>query len=222
MAFTSEATNLIEPSVGDASDFQVYLRVRGTPAVTLVSATPDGSPGNAGSEIPALNADGSVVAFYSSASDLAANDANGRSDVFVYNAKAGRLTLISRTLGGASGNNASSLPSISADGRYVAFTSYASDLVAGDTNGKADIFVFDRRERVLQRASVSADGEEGNGDSSTPAISADGRFVAFTSASTTWSPRAPCRPRISIVTILLRGERPCVGRSSGEPGDDWM
>ena len=70
-------------------------------------------------------------------------------------------------------------PRLSADGRYVAFGSDASNLVPDDTNGVADIFVYDRQTNTIERVSVAADGTQGNGESYLPAISADGRYVAF-------------------------------------------
>ena len=83
---------------------------------------------------------------------------------------------------GTQGNGSSEYsgdPSISADGRYVAFMSDASNLVPGDTNGNADIFVYDRQTDSIERVSVASDGTEGNSKSISPSLSADGRYVAF-------------------------------------------
>lgn len=85
---------------------------------------------------------------------------------------------------GVQGNSASQEPAISANGRFVAFWSFASNLVAGDTNGRVDVFVRDRQDGTTTRVSVSAAGVQGNGASYEPAISADGRFVAFHSDAT--------------------------------------
>ena len=85
---------------------------------------------------------------------------------------------------GTEGNNASESPSISADGRFVAFESYASNLVSGDTNADGDIFVYDRQNHRVERMSVADDGSQGNAASTAPAISADGRLVTFQSAAT--------------------------------------
>ena len=92
-------------------------------------------------------------------------------------------SLISLGFDGGEADGASFTPAISADGRYVAFASAASTLVAGDTNGVEDVFVFDRAERTTERVSLSGQGEAGNGASYDPAVSADGRYVAFTSAA---------------------------------------
>jgi Tol biopolymer transport system component len=92
--------------------------------------------------------------------------------------------LVSRSDGGTRGNGASNEPVISGDGRYVAFTSGASNLVAGDSNGTSDVFVFDRVAHTLRRASTDANGVQANGASGDPAITPDGRYVAFSSTAT--------------------------------------
>ena len=95
---------------------------------------------------------------------------------------AGQVTSrVSVDSGGAQGNNNSIFPSISADGRYVAFESIASNLVGGDTNLKQDIFVHDRQSGTTERVCVDSSGAQGNGDSFFPSISAVGHYVAFES-----------------------------------------
>src|SRR5207302_2591866 len=95
---------------------------------------------------------------------------------------------------GAQGNGSSGLlsfafpPALSADGRFVAFVSFATNLVAGDTNGATDVFVHDRQTGITERVSVASDGTEGNSWSVSPAISADGRIVAFISDATNLLP----------------------------------
>src|SRR5690606_33451585 len=131
---------------------------------------------------------GRYVAFTSGASNLVGGDTNGVSDVFVHDRRTGRTTLVSRSTAGVQGNNFSTGAAISADGRYVAFGSFASNLVPGDTNGTWDVFVHDRQTGVTTRVSVDSNGTEGNLPSSSPAISADGRFVAFQSDSTNLVP----------------------------------
>ena len=95
----------------------------------------------------------------------------------------GGPSLISLAVDGREADGASFTPAISADGRWVAFASSASTLVSGDTNGTEDVFVYDRVRRTTERVSVSPAGEQSNGDSYGPAISADGRYVAFTSSA---------------------------------------
>lgn len=128
---------------------------------------------------PSLSADGGFVAFHSVASDLVAGDGNGVHDVFVRDLMAGTTMRASLDLAGRDPNGRSMDPSLSADGRYVAFQSYASDLVAGDGNHAADVFVRDLVGGTTTRASVDAEGGDPNGSSYAPAFSADGRYVAF-------------------------------------------
>src|SRR5207249_8340068 len=89
---------------------------------------------------------------------------------------------------GTEGNSASTQPSISADGRFVAFASDATNLVPGDTNGAIDVFVHDRLTGTTERVSVDSAGTQGNNSSAEPSISADGRFVAFDSSATNLVP----------------------------------
>ena len=93
----------------------------------------------------------------------------------------GDTTRVSLDSTGNEGNDSSDVPSISADGRYVAFVSSADNLVPGDTNSRADVFVRDRQTETTTRVSLDSTGNEGNGLSNRPNISADGRYVAFSS-----------------------------------------
>src|SRR6266545_4216081 len=154
--------------------------------MTRVSVDSFGNQGNGGSFRPALSADGAVVAFDSDATNLVMGDTNGASDVFMY--EAGQTTLVSVGLGGAAGNSDSYDPSISPNGRFVAFYSVATNLVNGDTNtcgpfttpgSCSDVFVRDLQMGQTTRVSVASDGNQGNSVSYDPSISADGRFVAF-------------------------------------------
>src|SRR5207253_1163244 len=116
--------------------------------------------------------------FESDASNLVAGDTNAARDIFIRDTQTGSTTRLSVDSAGAQSNGASYWPSISVDGRYVAFESYASNLVAGDTNGAGDIFVRDRQTNTTERVSIATGGTEANGASLNPAISADGRYVA--------------------------------------------
>jgi Tol biopolymer transport system component len=140
------------------------------------------SGGNAGAyHVPTVSANGRFVAFSSDASDLVANDANGRPDVFMRDMQAGVTTLISvNSAGTGSGSDRSYGPGISADGRFVAFWSNAPDLVAGDTNGLQDVFVRDLVTGTTTRIRAGGAGNNANGQSyDTPRISDDGRYVFF-------------------------------------------
>lgn len=143
----------------------------------LVSLAGDGSQGNDTSNSPSISLDGRYVAFVSHADNLVAGDTNGLRDIFVYDRQADTVERVNVSSGGAEANHYSQWPAISADGRYVAFHSYASNLVGGDTNGAPDVFLHDRETGTTERISVSSGGAQGNGSSLAPAISADGRYV---------------------------------------------
>src|SRR5207249_2098029 len=132
----------------------------------------------------ALSADGRFVAFESRATNLVPGDTNNSFDIFVKDRQTGAIERASVSASGVQGNGGSYRPALSADGRFVAFWSEASTLVPDDTNasyanGGYDIFVRDRQSGAIERVNVAADGEQALADSVTPAISADGRIVAF-------------------------------------------
>jgi Tol biopolymer transport system component len=179
VAFLSGASNLVPGDTNGVDDVFVHDRLTGQ--TTRVSVASDGTEGNGHSESPSISADGRYVAFASYASNLVPGDTNGVMDVFVHDRLTGQTTRVSVASDGTQGNGESRYPSISADGRYVAFMSYASNLVPGDTNGVMDVFVHDRLTGQTTRVSVASDGTQGNGDSVSPSISADGRYVAFMS-----------------------------------------
>ena len=125
----------------------------------------------------------------------------------------GGPSLISLAVDGGEADGASFTPAISADGRYVAFASAASTLVSGDTNGVEDVFVFDRVERTTERVSLSGSGGEANGDSYDPAISADGRYVAFTSAASNLT-AGDANEELDIFVRDREAGRPCWSASA--------
>jgi Cys-rich repeat protein len=179
VAFFSDATALVPNDTNQARD--VFVRAGGT--TQLVSVGLAGNPANGPShekgQPPAISDNGQIVAFYSDATNLVPNDNNGQTDVFVRDLTAGATELISVSTGGEQGNGPSLFPSISGDGRFVVFQSLASNLVPGDTNGVADIFIRDRVNGTTDRVC----NLQGNSFSLTPAISGDGNFVAFVSAA---------------------------------------
>lgn len=151
-----------------------------------VSVAGDGTQGNNSSgQETALSADGRFVAFFSGASTLVAGDTNGISDIFVHDRQTGETRRVSVASDGTQGNDLSVRPALSADGRFVAFASGASNLVAADTNLTYDVFVRDRMTGETRRVSVASDGTQSNSASVEPALSADGRFVAFDSFAST-------------------------------------
>jgi Tol biopolymer transport system component len=156
---------------------------------TRISVDSSGAEADGDSGLATSSADGRFVAFVSGASNLVSGDTNGSWDVFVHDRLNGTTERVSTDSSGAEGNGQSGLrssgavaASITSDGRFVAFVSAASNLIASDANGCIDVFVHDRLTGVTERASVDSSGLEGDLESSLyPVISADGRFVAFAS-----------------------------------------
>ena len=147
-----------------------------------VSSAEQQTQGNA-SRFLSMSSTGRYVAFETTADDLVQNDSNGDQDVFVRDRIRGVTTRASVSTSGQQGNGVSLEGAISGDGRYVAFTSTSTNLVAGDTNRYTDVFVRDLKNRSTRRVSVSTSGRQAQGFSAAPSISADGRYVAFTSAA---------------------------------------
>jgi Tol biopolymer transport system component len=177
VAFHSEATNLVAGDTNGSED--VFVRDRVTGTTERVSIATGGAEGNGHSSAESISADGRFVAFESQASNLVSGDTNGQADIFVRDRQTGTTERVSRATSGAQGNSLSGGPAISADGRFVAFLSFSTNLVPGDTNGHYDIFVRDRLNGTTERVSVATGGTQADGDSYSPAISADGRYVAF-------------------------------------------
>jgi Tol biopolymer transport system component len=176
VTFFSSASNLVP---GDTSIYDVFVRDRKLQVTQRISVGPGGQQANAESFEPAISAHGRFVAFYSYASNLVAGDTNNNYDVFVRDRKLQVTRRISVGPAGQQANDDSREPVISAHGRFVAFESVASNLVAGDTNNRFDVFVRDRKAQVTRRVSVGPAGQQANGNSFQSAISADGRFVTF-------------------------------------------
>ena len=148
--------------------------------IALVDAAPDGTPGNGGAGGSDISDDGRYIAFASTSDNLVAGDVNGTTDIFVRDTQTATTTLVSAGLDGQPANNSADfVAAISGNGRYVAFTSYASNLVPDDTNNERDVFVYDRQTGVTARASIFAGGRQIQGISSGATISNNGRSVAF-------------------------------------------
>lgn len=178
-AFDSVARNL--PGDGNGVVRDVF-RVDAARNVSLVSGGLDGAAANGPSGDPTISGDGRVVVFGSTASNLVAADTNASSDVFARLGAFG-TALLSRALDGGPANGISDQPDVSANGRYVVFRSTASNLVAGDTNGRADVFVRDLLSNRTALMSSGPRGVPGKGDAAEPAISADGRRATFFSTA---------------------------------------
>jgi len=182
VAFASGATNLVFNDSNAVDD--IFVRDRERKKTRRVSVRSNGAQATgASSQDPAISLDGRYVAFWSGATDLIGTDANGKFDVFVHDRKTKKTKRVSVRSNGAEGNDHSSQPSISANGRFVAFRSRASNFVKGDNNGKDDIFVHDRKTKKTKRVSVRSNGAEANGSSDVPSISGNGRYVAFESGA---------------------------------------
>lgn len=153
------------------------------PAPYLASVSSQGVPGNGWSDQPALSTDGRLVAFVSTADNLVPGDSNALADIFVHDCLTGVTQRVSISSSGEQANGWSYRPAISANGRLVAFTSLADNLVPGDTNHALDVFVHDRLTGQTTRVSVNSQGAQGQAWSDGGSISGDGRFVAFSSAA---------------------------------------
>ena len=175
--------------------FPTASSINELPMTERVSVASDGAQGNSDSYAPSISADGRYIVFASDATNLVEGDTNGETDIFVHDRKTGETQRVSVASDGTqgNGNNTFIASSISADGRYVVFSSSADNLVDGDTNGVQDCFVHDRVTGYTIRVSVASDGTQANGACAHiglwgifygPSISADGRYVAFSSDAT--------------------------------------
>lgn len=218
IGFSSRASNLV-PAAVDGRVLHVYVRDLDSGAVELVSVRPDGAPAGGDSFAPSLSGDGRLVAFASRAADLVPGDRNGEADVFLRD----RATGLTRRVGTAAGtgepDGPSGRPALSRDGRFVAFESRAANLVPGDANGAGDVFVWAVETGRVERVSVGASGEA-VGESGLPALSADGRFVAFQSRAPDLVPGDVNRMLDVFVRDRRRGETELVSVSrGGRPGN---
>ncbi|MEG4086499.1 calcium-binding protein [Microcoleus sp. POL10_C6] len=186
VAFESPASNLVPGDTNASTD--VFVRDTLANTTTSVSVDSAGNQGNGFSFSSSVSADGRFVAFESGATNLVPGDTNNANDIFVRDLLTNTTTNVSVDSAGNQGNSRSASPSISADGRFVAFFSYATNLVPGDTNNSGDIFVRDLLMNTTTRVSVDSAGNQGNKYSGEPSISANGRFVAFRSEATNLVP----------------------------------
>jgi len=194
VAFVSLASNLVHGAGGNRTDVFVRDRVAGT--TRLVSVAADGSPGIGWSDTASISADGRYVVFESDASNLVAGDTNDEYDIFVRDLRSRITERLSVSASGAQADEESFEPTISADGRYVAFGSFAHNLTpsSGVFEG---IYVKDRQTGAVELATVNSREEPANALPYSPQISATGRFVAFT-----W--RARNLPRQHSEDVYLR------------------
>jgi Tol biopolymer transport system component len=198
VAFSSAAPNLVDGDRNASTDVFVRDRLRGT--TELVSRTPRGTSGigacvdpqsgtllRTGSGRPYLTPSGRFVAFVSCAADLVPGDHNAVADVYVFDRQRHTMTLASVATGGGQADQGvdGEPPSLSDDGAVVAWSSTATSLVPGDTNGSSDVFVRDLRTRQTSRISTDAQGQQQAANSMCPKVSPDGHRVLFSSWSST-------------------------------------
>ena len=189
----------INAQMTDAEQYKLFLQRRNQIMLTdpewkrphLVSraAGPHGPIANKDCREPSTSGSGRFVAFVSDATNLVPGDENGVEDIFVRDVKRGRTTLVSRIgTRGPEGDADSSHPSISADGRYVAFQTHAANLSPGDPDDRLDVYVKDLLTNRLILVSRALRNEPSTGSSGVPTITPSGRFIAFASSATNLSP----------------------------------
>ena len=175
--FLSTATNLVPGVTGGFN--QAYVRDHALATIAAVSLSTAGLPANADVGAADLSGDGRYVVFDSDATNLVAGDTNGARDVFLRDQTLGTTVRISVDGSGLQANGNSHDPVISADGRFVAYVTGATNVVVPDTNGREDVVVYDVLAGAVERITTAWNGAEADGDSDRPSISFDGRYVAF-------------------------------------------
>ncbi|MCP4419135.1 MAG: DUF11 domain-containing protein [Chloroflexi bacterium] len=186
--FTSNGNGIIQGDVTNPKyRSAIYKRDLQTGEIERITKTADGGFPNGGVGGAEESYDGRYIVYISDTSDIVW-DTNGERDVMLYDSFTDQTTLISKPIGGGQSNGLSNPARITPDGRYIAFRSFATNLVPGDTNGQSDIFVYDTLMDTMEIVSVSSSGVLGNGESKDPAICGNGRFVAFTSEATNLVP----------------------------------
>ena len=234
VVFSSTATNLIKGTDANDNGEDIYAYEAASGTVSRISVDDGGVQPRSGSSVtPTISADGRFVAFASTAALTALPAPGGASparlphlDIFVRD-RARRVTRRVGQAGRPPPDGASWAPTISADGRYVAFVSAATNLIAVDRNRSSDVFVADLELGVLELVSRSADGGPANGRSASPAISADARYVAFQSEASDMVCARRCQPGAEDINLLwdvfVRDRRDgTTARVSSDSTGGWM
>ncbi len=216
-AFWSDASNLV-PGIPPGIR-HIYHKDLRTGVVTLVSRASDGTPADSYSLTPQISPDGQKVLFSSNAANLVPRDRNALVDVFERDLKTSKTRRVSLTAAGKEPNGASYRAVYSPDGKSIAFASYASNLVAGDTNGRMDVFVRDLTTGAIRRVSIVGK-RQGNQDSFNPVFSGDGRTLAFVSGATNWK-NGIAAGSLQVWTVALPSGTPRLVSTSaaGAPGN---
>ncbi|GEM_PF-1058966 len=178
VVYSSVATNLISNDTNSQND--IFLYDSQTATTTCITGASNGSNG-----YPSISGDGRYITYYSSATNLVSGDTNSRSDVFLYDTQTATTTRISVASNGTQSNNSSQFSTISADGRYITYTSDASNLVSGDTNNLTDLFLYDTQTATTTRINVASNGTQASGGTSySSVISDNGRYITYQSSAT--------------------------------------
>jgi surface antigen/Tol biopolymer transport system component len=186
VAFGSLAANLVGGDGNETAD--AFVRDRHAGTTSRVSLAGSGAEGNGTVNSTVISRDGRYVAFDSDATNLVGGDTNGVRDVFVRDRNTGATTRESVDDSGAEANGRSLEPSLSGDGRIVAFRSEASNLASDDANGVDDPYVRDRQTGTTERIGRAVEDEDPNASSASPALGGPGRFVVFASAAGNLAP----------------------------------
>ncbi len=179
IAYSSLFTNLVVDDTNAVRD--IFVRDRGAASTTRVSVDSVGTQSNGHSDFSVISADGRFVVFTTLATNLVVEDTGALQKIIRHDRQTGATELVSIGMAGAVANDNGFSSAISADGTLVAFSSAATNLVSGDSNARTDIFVRDMSNGTTTRVSADSQGVQGNGTSSGPSISADGRYVSFSS-----------------------------------------
>ncbi|MFK7956805.1 MAG: TolB family protein [Lysobacterales bacterium] len=212
VVFVSRASNLVANDTNEQSD--VFFFDRETRIVQRVNLGPGGAQADGQSDGVAISADGTTVAFESTAANLVAGDTNSRRDIFVWRRDSGLIQRVSAAANGDEADNSSDQPTLSGNGQFVAFESNATNLVAGDTNERRDIFLVNLGANTIERVNLRPDGGETDANSEHPSISDDGRIIAFESRATNLTDDVLNGTNNIFVKDRVSGEVSLVSRST--------
>ncbi len=198
VTFSSYASNLDTAATGTYSNIFVKDRVTGT--TTLLSKNTSGIAGNGDSDKPVISCSGRFVAFHSLANNLDGTDSNGYRDIILVDRLSGTVIKnITKTK-----NGVSEFPTLSCDGNYLAFDSYATNIVSGDSNNKTDVYRYDVRNGNTIRVSLNNTGSEVSQNSFYPSLSGDGNLVSFTSDEPSGSSKFYSGDNNGVYDVFLR------------------
>jgi hypothetical protein len=180
VVWMSRANNIV-PGYGNLTNQQVYLRDRQLGTTKILSVSPTGVQANNQVYRAAISGDGRRVVFSTAATNLTPDNlgTSGYLHIFLRDLTTNQTQLVSKTWNGTIANNSSYEPTLSAEGRYVAFYTDATNMVAGDTNGFVDVLVRDMQTGITAPVVYTANGVQANSHNFLNALSDDGRRVTF-------------------------------------------